>query len=130
MAQLWCVGEVRLARDGAQDTEAEKCGHSPESNREPLSVPGQGERSHAGVWALYPFTEHLLCARHCATSLWWGGGFICLSEFCKGNGIMTHLRKKKNNRGREKWCDPLHGWRACKKQGQDQRFSGCDAFFP
>ena len=41
MAQLWCVGEVRLARDGAQDTEAEKCGHSPESTREPLSVPGQ-----------------------------------------------------------------------------------------
>ena len=84
MARLWCVGEVRLAGAGTQNTEAEKYGHSPESNREPLSVPGQGEMSHTGVWALCPFTEHLLCARHCATSLWWGGGLIFLSEkFCK-----------------------------------------------
>ena len=58
---------------GAQDTEAGKRGDSPRQ-RGAIEGSWAEKRSESGVCTSFPFNEHLPCAGHRATSLWWGGG--------------------------------------------------------
>lgn len=63
---------MRLKRDRAQATRAETHGDSPEDSGA-IESPWAGEREEQlGLLASFPSTEHLPCARLCATSLGWG----------------------------------------------------------
>ena len=78
VARLGHGGEMRpVAVVGAQDTEAGKRGDSPRQ-RGAIEVSWAEKRSESGVCTSFPFNEHLPCAGHRATSLWWGGGGECL----------------------------------------------------